>query len=113
MPRFWMDGDEARVDGNGKEFSSNQVPYDSPHAYTVVSNSGWSEEPYLIHLEAGAHQITLSAVKGDFLLNSLQLNVPETIPGYEEYRESHPGEAYDGEQITLEGERRLLRINIL
>jgi extracellular solute-binding protein family 1 len=109
LPRFWMDGDEARVDGNGNEFSASQVPYDSPHSCTVVSNSGWSEEPYLIYLEAGAHQITLSAVKGDFLLNSLQLNVPETIPSYEEYRESYPGEAYDGKQITLEGEAAAIK----
>ncbi|MFR8331300.1 MAG: hypothetical protein ACLU9S_02130 [Oscillospiraceae bacterium] len=65
LPRFWMDGDEARVDGNGNEFSSNQVPYDSPHIYG--GKQLWlGEEPYLIHSQAGSTQITLSAVRAIF-----------------------------------------------
>ena len=109
LPRFWMDGEEVRADGNGNEFSASQVPYHSPRFCTVTSNSGWSEEPYLLYLEAGSHQITLSAVKGDFLLNSLRLDVPETVPSYEEYRANYPEKSYDGEQITQEGEEAAVK----
>ena len=99
LPRYWKD-DEKRYDGIGNQISSKLIPYDEIYGYTLTDTYE-SGEPYQFLLTSGSHEISVTAVSGEFYLETVVFSVPEQL---ESYMKPSGENFYAGESIIIEGE---------
>lgn len=104
LPRIWKDS-EKRYDGMGNQISSKHIPYDEIYSYSLTDTDE-SGEPYVFSLSEGEHEISISAVTGEFYLDEVVFSIPQQ---YENYIKPADGNFYSGEPIIMEGEDALLK----
>lgn len=100
FPRMWKFDGEPRTDGIGNEFSPEMTAVENTMLNYAVDISGWSTDKYQVYLEAGVHNIELTANEGNFYLEDFVFGIPEKTKDYS----SGDGRVYKGNQIVIEGE---------
>ena len=102
LPRMWKLSDEKRVDGLGNEFSPEVLSYEDYSFNYTIDTTGWSTEPYMVYLTAGAHNLEITSVDGEFDVESIAFVSEKAVEGYK--APSNTSNNYKGEPIVIEGE---------
>lgn len=110
LPRFWKDDGKVRMDGQGNEFSPEQLPYQDYITHFLSDTSGIFTEPYKVALEAGTHKISITPINGEFNLKHIILGAPEVMRDYDA-SDKPDLEFYKGKEIVIEGEKALYKNN--
>ena len=104
FPAFWTDADERRTDGEGNEFSPEQVVCADAAWSAAQDRSGRYEHPYAFALTAGAHELSLTAVRGSAQIVRLRLRPATAAPAYTLPSDLSAYDTSAAEPIVLEGE---------
>lgn len=107
FPRAFKDAEECRVDGLGNEFAPEQKPYEKAYSSLALDITRWSDDPYLLYLTKGVHEVTLTSVTGSFELYSFQFGVPKQADAYKQPTDNSKN--YKGEPIVIEAEDTYLK----
>ncbi|MBR3299992.1 MAG: extracellular solute-binding protein [Clostridia bacterium] len=102
FPKIWCDDGGNRTDGNGNEFSARQKLYDKCTYFKAMDITKWTNDEYMVYLEAGEHSVTLTDKSSGFYIEEFVFGVPETLEKYKQPQSSK--EYYKGNSIIIEGE---------
>ena len=72
--------------------------------YLAEDSSGFVEDPLLFYLTAGAHTLTLEAVRESVFINEIKFYVFPELPTYEQYRAAHPDKKGTAEIAVIQAE---------
>ena len=103
LPRYWTTDEPYRVDGQGNQFSAEQVMYKDFVTYYLLSSADFEVQPYVFDLTAGKHKVTITPIVGEFNLKSIKLDSATQAKKYQQPALTDKN-AYYGEDIVFEGE---------
>lgn len=103
LPRHWTTDEPYRLDGQGNQFSAEQVMYTGYVTYYLLSSANFEVEPYVFDLTAGEHTVTITPLVGEFNLKSVKLDSGVRAAKYQQPVLTEQN-AYTGEDIVVEGE---------
>lgn len=96
LNRTYNSSDGIRQDSAGNDYNTTQVEIFDWNEKFATSDSGVSDQPFLVYLTAGKHSIVVYSFNEPFALAGITLCAPETHLTYEEYIAEN-GEIVDGE----------------
>ncbi len=88
VPLYWQDKTkEFGVDTYGDETLPQQLKLEEWRELELFNNTYTTNEPLLFYFESGTNEITFTNVSsGDLKFGDLQVNPPQYIPTYSEYK---------------------------
>ncbi len=103
LPRYWTTDEPYRVDGQGNQFSAEQVMYQGYVTYFLLSSANFKVQPYVFELTAGEHKVSITPLVGEFNLKSIKLDSHTQAAKYQQPALTDKN-AYTGNDIVVEGE---------
>lgn len=102
-------------DQAGNDYNTEQIEIFGWRDMYAQSDSGVSDDPFLIYLEQGTHRIILYSHNEPFVLSSVKLAAPQKYIGYDEYLKKHGavengdwGKLYEAEATALKSEKNMV-----
>lgn len=85
LNRVWVNEKDISTDMRGNQIRPTQVQTEQWQETFLGDSDGLFSEPLFIHLEKGHHELTFTAERAEFVLESLTLCNQEKLPTYAEY----------------------------
>ena len=95
LNRTYNSSDGIRKDSAGNDYNTTQVEIFDWNEKFATSDSGVTDQPFLVYLTAGKHSIVVYSFNEPFALAGITLCAPEEHLTYEEYLAEN-GEIVDG-----------------
>ena len=107
---FTNDGDGWSKDGQGNEFSPEQVEVQDWYTQVLFDEDGIEIEPYRVALTKGEHTIEIESLQEPIAIANIIFASPETPKDYEMVKKEYKdAKAYDGKDIVIQGEDAVLK----
>ena len=107
LNRVWVDAGKPERTPTGNELRPKQV---EAFLWTeaLLADTNEVEGQVLLQLEKGDHEITLTSLREEAVLDYLALQAQEKLPSYEEYKAANAGlPAVQGVEMILQAENAL------
>ena len=107
LPRYWADFGDKRTDALGNEIAPKQVSVAKLISNRIQSENNANEDPILVYLEVGMHQVAITKATQNVNVVSLNAVAPEYIATYEEVKQQYVAnnyKNYSGSSIKIQGE---------
>ncbi len=115
LNRTYNSSDGIRQDTAGNDYNTTQVELFSWNEKFAISDSGVSDDPFLIYLTKGKHSLVLYSFNEPFALSEITLCVPDEEKSYKDYVEEHGkitdgtwGKKYEAEDTFKKSEQNLV-----
>lgn len=110
LPRFWVNKEKYRVDGQGNQFAPEQVLNDDTVFYTLLDTEEYDLKPLSFDFKQGTHTITISSNGRDtFYLDKIIIEPTSETVDYAEAVTENADKKYSGKPIYIEGEAASLK----
>lgn len=107
---FTNDGEGWSKDGQGNEFSPEQIEVQSWYTQTLFDEDGIETEPYQIALTKGEHTVEIESLQEPVAISKIKFGSPENSADYEMVKKEYKdAKAYDGKDIVIQGEDAVLK----
>lgn len=112
LPILWKNETEIKSNKLGNEYQPSQIQVYQWQEKYLYDDTGIYEKPFSVFLSKGNHTISLSRVSGNFYVASLLLDGTSKTKSYSDIKKDYEKlglKEYDGEPITVEGEKAYLK----
>lgn len=101
LGKLYVDIGEPTVDIAGNEIRCDQQEYIASQSVLISDPVGYVDGAFAFCFEQGVHSLGFTSLRGDALIESVQLVKPDDVASEEEYSSLISGEELSGDEIVI------------